>query len=66
MALDGIIIKRMPKLQLSGLDIVHDIIPIGILSLHLSQQCVQSVCAIRIENSGSRLYRVTVLDVTSL
>ena len=38
MALDGIIIKRMPKLQLSGLDIVHDIIPIGIPSLHIISQ----------------------------
>ena len=38
MALDGIIIKRMPKLQLSGLDIVHDIIPKGTPSLRISQQ----------------------------
>ena len=44
MALDGIvstglqgIIKRMPKLQLSGLDIAHDIIPKGISSLRISQ-----------------------------
>ena len=31
------IIKRMPKLQLSGLDIAHDIIPKGIPSLRISQ-----------------------------
>ena len=52
----------MPRLQLSGLDIVHDIIPKGIPSLHISQHVAASFALVRTDTGIFRNLKKAILD----
>lgn len=54
------IVNRMPKLQPSGLNVVHDIIPKGITRLHISQQWWM-----RVDISFLMFFWILVFDANS-